>query len=216
MSLARDERVADVIEIIGRDKAHVDKIKQAILQLDSEQRRHQLLGPPEGLYRPLNKADKTTAKSLGLALGKLEKRLGGTDEKRLAATEVAKLIERATYGEHDEFFEWKAQLEHWRKRFGAFSGLAKTESELFEKPNTWPLVKGWKDEKFVRKNKAVAAAANILNIHGLPLTVTKKSDTRKGSVFCRLAAVLYGDKRADLSSRCRSYNEGKARNRVLK
>ena len=63
--MTTDKRVADVIAIIGRDKAHVDEIRDMwSRELDREQRNLKLLGPPMGLYQPLNKADKRWLKVL--------------------------------------------------------------------------------------------------------------------------------------------------------
>jgi hypothetical protein len=55
------------------------------------------------------------------------------------------------------------------------------------------------------KRYAAKAAARLLKRHGLPVHVTRKG------AYCRLAAVLYGDKDADMFEQCRSVldlNEG--------
>jgi hypothetical protein len=56
------------------------------------------------------------------------------------------------------------------------------------------------------KRLAAAEAAILLDRHGLPLTVGR------GSLFCKLAAVLYGEARADFFHYCTSAK--KARNGV--
>jgi hypothetical protein len=48
------------------------------------------------------------------------------------------------------------------------------------------------------KSYAAKAAARLLLKHGLPLNVTR------GGKFCRLAALLYGDPKADLFRQCRA------------
>jgi hypothetical protein len=58
----------------------------------------------------------------------------------------------------------------------------------------------------VEKQLAAAEAAFLLESHGLPLSVTRRGR------FCRLAAVLFGDTRADLHHQCLDAKQ--ARNRV--
>lgn len=200
------QRVAGVVAIIGRDKARVDIIKEAIRALDARQRPNTELWPWPPM--PLNKRDKTIARSLGLAIGKLEKRLRHPD--------TPGVLLRATYGEHNVFLEWQAQLKHWRERFEAFGGKAQREPNDFENsPKTWPLGRRNRSaDRLVRKHSAAAMAAEILESHGLRPTATQKSHTKKASVFCRIAAVLYGDPRADLYHQCRGFIE--TRNKVSK
>jgi hypothetical protein len=108
-----------VIAIIGPDKARVTEIEQAVRELAATKRNLKLLGPPMGLYRPLNKADKTMAKSIGLAIKRLEQTLDGAN--------VRQLIDRATYTASGDFYEWKAQLKYWRECFEVFGGVAQAE-----------------------------------------------------------------------------------------
>jgi hypothetical protein len=202
----RRKRVADVIAIIGRDKAREDEVEKAIQQLESEPA-HPVLGPRGGWYRPLNTLDKKVAKSLGMAIGRLERKLGRAN--------VAGVLYRATVNQHDEFFEWKEQLAHWRKRFEAFAGVAKAEAGgLFDDTNSRPLGHWARARRFARKNIAAAQAANLLDVHGLSLTATQRTATQKPSVFCRVAAVLFGDKSENFYHQCR--NIIKARNRGCK
>jgi hypothetical protein len=202
-----DQRVADVVAIIGRHNAHVDKIEQAIRSLDAKQQPDTALWPWPPI--PLNTRDKKIARSIGRAIGRLEKQLRRHDG--------GGVLLRAVYGEHSEFIEWQALLEHWRGRFETFGGKAQTDAGmLFENsPTTWPLGHPKPSaDRFVRKHNAVAAAAAILESHGQRPTATQKSGTRKSSVFCRVAAVLYGDTKARLYHQCRIFI--KARNRARK
>jgi hypothetical protein len=204
------ERIADVIAIIGPDKARVTEIEQAVRELAATKRNLKLLGPPMGLYRPLNKADKTMAKSIGLAIKRLEQTLDGAN--------VGQLIDRATYTASGDFYEWKAQLKYWRECFEVFGGVAQAEPEgLFESPKRpWPLAKGPKaktTEKYASRHRAVEAAARLLASHGLPLTASRETDTRPASVFCRVAAALTDNKGANLEHECRAFIR-KTRNKV--
>ena len=58
----------------------------------------------------------------------------------------------------------------------------------------------------VAKRVAAEEAALLLERAGIPLAL------RRGGKFCRLAAVLYGDERADLFHHCAAVK--KNRNRV--
>jgi len=208
-----DRRIAQVVAIIGRDRARVEEIEQQIRSLDAKNYFDTALRswPPY----PVNKRDKTIARSVWLALAKLEKQLdrefGG------GALDQAVVLERAIYGERNEFFEWRRQLERWRDRFQTFAGEAKVGGGLLDLPTTksWPLGRPKPSvASFRRKDDAVAAAAAILKSHGVPLTATRRSSI-KASVFCRVAAVLFGDPRASLYHQCRAFLT-KARNRVSK
>jgi hypothetical protein len=200
-----DRRIAQLVGIIGRDKARVDKIKRAVDRLDWKQQ------PSWWPPRPHNKRDKLIALNFGRAFGRLEKQLRRHDG--------GEVLVRALYGwEPPDFFEWQAQLTHWRECFEAFGGKspAKRQSSLFEDeegPTTWPLGRPKPSApRLVHKHNAVAAAASILESHGLRLTATRKSSTRNASVFCRVSAVLAGDPR--IYHQCRAFI--KTRNRVLR
>jgi hypothetical protein len=195
-----DRRVAHVVTIIGRNRARIDEIKETIRLLDAEQQPN-LTWPPH----PLNKQEKSIARSFGRALDRLQRQLRRKD--------VGLVLERALHGQNIEFFEWQAQLEHWRDRFEAFGGeAAANRNTLIEDgPTTWPLGRPKPSAaKYRRKHRAVAAAAATLESHGLPVTATNKSATRKPSVFCRVAAIYAGDPK--IYWQCRAFI--KARNRV--
>jgi hypothetical protein len=198
------ERVADVVAIIGR-KARNDEIERAIVAFGSKHPPDRKLWPWPPW--PLNTRDKKIAQSLGWAIDRLQKQLRRHD--------TGGVISRALHGEHQEFSEWEKRLEHWRERLAIFGGTAppNTGTLFGYTPKTWPLGRPKPSaDRFVRKHGAVATAATILESHGLHPTATRKSDTRNASVFCRVAAVVYGDKNADLYHQCRTFL--KARNRV--
>ena len=163
-----------------------------------------------GLYQPLNKADKTMAKSIGLAIKRLEETLD--------AANVRQLIYRATYTANGDFYEWKAQLKHWRQCFEAFAGVAKPETGRAVRIVPRGLALSQRTEsqdnrEIARAHMAVEAAARLLVSHGLRLTATQQTDTRQASEFCRVAAALTGNKRAKLYHHCYAYIQ-KARNKV--
>jgi hypothetical protein len=196
-----DRRVAEVVAIIGRDKARVEEIEHAIHHLDSKQQAWQW--PP----RPQNKRDQLIARSYGRAFARLEKQL----ERRNDAGVLGRVLYR-----EEGFDEWRAKLKYWRECFEVFGGKPQFAGSLFNHEDlTWRLGRPKPSaEKFRRKHDAVAAAASILASHRLPLTATPKSSSTEASVFCRVAAVLFGDPRANLYHQCRVFIE--SRNRVSK
>jgi hypothetical protein len=185
-----DQRVAQVVVIIGaesgREKVRIDVIEEAIRLLDAKQPTDPAWSWPP--WRPLNKHEKRIAQSFGLALGNLEKKLRRKDGKAV--------LLRATYP-GEEFSEWQAQLKRWRECFEAFGGKAlKDSGGFFPSATTWPLGRPKPSApKFAHKHNAVAAAAAILESHGLRLTATRKTSTRNASLFCRVSAVLARDSR---------------------
>jgi hypothetical protein len=194
--------VANLVLLIGRDKARIDIIEKAIRNAEP---------PRPNLYWPANpktKKDKKIAARLASAIGSLERKLLPAKPGSLTRLETVGLISRAMYGERDEFFEWLEQARHWKEKFEAFVGLAKEGPNVFDEFKTddpWPLGHANKATKdLVRRHSAVRAAAGLLVSHGLPLTSTRPRASNRGSLFCRAAAVLYG-KRADLSHHCRAY-----------
>jgi hypothetical protein len=197
-----DRRITQVASIIGADKARVDEIAETIRTLDSKRRADTIASPWPP--RPLSKRDKTIARSLGHALNRLEKHLNRAN--------IKGVLLRAVHGEQIQFFEWQTQLKHWRECFEAFGGVAKTDRvTLFPDTTTWPLGHRNRSSRLKRKHSAAAAAAKILENHGLRPTATQRTDTRKASIFCRVAAVLYGDPRADLYHQCRVFIETRKR-----
>jgi hypothetical protein len=210
----KDRRLAQIVKIIGRDKANFEIIEGAIGFFDRKQRSRTLISPWPPF--PQNKREKSIATRFGRALKKLEDRFTELEEtlanhRHRAHAEAAleqAVLDRAIYGEQDKFLEWKAQLKHWRERLEIFGGKAKPEPNglLPIGPTTWPL--GPPKPFAYRKHDAVKAAAAILKGHGLRLTATRKSDTRKTSVFCQVAAIVSGDR--DVYHECRVFL--KARN----
>jgi hypothetical protein len=164
-----DTRVADVIAIIGRDKAQVDKIKEAVRTLDGLNRTY---------GGPFTKKNKAAARSLAKSLKRVEHVLNRDDLRHVL--------------HYYEIDEWVADLKRFRRFVEEDANLQLGKP----KPSA---------EKFARKHRAVEVAAKLLESHGLPLTATRKTDTQQASVFCRVAAALTGEKRADLYHQCRAY-----------
>ena len=81
-------------------------------------------------------------------------------------------------------------MAQWRRQLQQL--LARTE--VFSK---WPLGKP-KRATQIDKRLAATEAAALLDLHGVPLNVTR------GRGFCHLAAVLNGDATADLYEHCRA------------
>ena len=140
-------------------------------------------------WEPLRKRDKATARSLARSLERVERVLNRKD--------VRQLLDRMMF----DFDGWLGDLKQFRKDVEEIAVLALGQP----KPSAG---------RFTRKHKAVAAAAKLLEAHGLRLTATQRTLTRQASLFCRVAAVLYGDERADPYHQCRAFL--KARNRVAK
>jgi hypothetical protein len=200
-----------VVALIGRGRARVDEIDHAIVERDDDQ----LSGGEPWPPWPLNKHDKKIAQSLGRAVGRLEKQLQRSD--------ALGVVERALLHVYFEFDEWQAQLKYWRKCFEAFAGEPQEDgvTQFPNIPRNLPNIPRYRPlgpprpsaERFVRKRSAVATAAEILQVHGLRPTATQKSATRNASLFCRVAAAVYGDPRADLYHQCRIYIEESAQRR---
>jgi hypothetical protein len=55
------------------------------------------------------------------------------------------------------------------------------------------------------KRRAALAASGLLQKHNLPVNVARRGK------FCRLAALLYGDEKADLFCHCRAYKNNPIR-----
>jgi hypothetical protein len=197
-----DRRVAEVVAIIGHDKARIHEIERVIHSLDWEQQTSEW--PP----RPHNKPDQLIARSYGRAFARLEKQLDRRND--------AGVLNRVVYREGKEFDDWRAQLREWRERFEVFGGKPTFAGSLFNHQDLTRRLGRPKPsaERFRRKRQAAAAAASLLKSHGLPLTATRKSSSTEASVFCRVAAALFGDPRANLYHQCRVLTE--TRNRVSK
>ena len=209
-----DDRAAKIIRILN------SAVSQRNVQTKFISDQLRTLGAPATLDRrgwppwPRNKAEKDIATSFGGAFAKLEDRLSKLDKRRHedAASERA-VLERAVYGSVEDFFTWKAQLRTWRQRLETFGGKTHpVNGGLFPADTSaWPLGKPKPSSaKFEFKHLAVAAAARILERHNIPLTVTRISQTREGSVFTRVATILaYGE---SVDHQCREFK--KARNRA--
>ena len=227
-SPAYRQDVANIVTILGRDVAPIEEIEEAIRildglnnKLDGLNNKTDRVWPP----KPFNTADKKIAQSLGKAVGTLEYVLHPPGEAAGQVRARRGVISRALHGEHREFSEWEKQLKHWRERFEAFGGKDPDYPDgdrgtLFEKtgPNTWPLGKPKPSTPdMVHRRNAAKAAAALFDRLGLKPSATAKSEARnrQASKFCRVAAVFYGDKNADLSTQCRAIVKArKTRNQV--
>lgn len=236
MTSGFDKTVRDIAKVIGKN-ACLEQIENVVRAANVQPGSNQFWPP-----LPSNADDKKTAKSVALAIGKLERKLLGRpgqdsaieakhrNKSLLTSGEeqhlkIAALIVRATYW--SEFYEWAATLKFWREQFEAFSGAVLAGSgDIFKpieddtlgarpdeavgtnrtpsktKTRAWPLGHRKKStETLLRKRSAVGAAATILDLHGISLTVTRKS-----SAFYRVAALLFGDKnKGGLEYQCREF-----------
>jgi hypothetical protein len=187
-----DRRLAEIRSIIGSDVARVEEIARAIHKMDSY-RRYLAPGRPSDRSKPFTKADKKKAESIASAFRRFETILNRRPDRRYVDRVL--LLRLPGFEEFDEFLEWKARLPQWRQHF----------EEIAE----WPLGQPKPSaERFALRRRAAALAAELLDSHGRPVTVT-----RMKSSFCRLAAVLFGDKRADLYPQCRAIREERNRGR---
>jgi len=192
------QRVVAIVALLGgRAVAKGHEVEAAVHACAACDDRAGAVWPPV----PKSKEDKRAAKSIADAMQKLELNLV---RKTHGDADLRSVIHRATYGSEDEFAEWRAQLARWRELFLAFAGtLERDEPSFFPSDGSgWPLGHQRKStKKLVAKRAAAEQAARLLQIHGLPLSVTRVSG-KNGSVFCRVAALLYGDRTADLSYQC--------------
>ncbi|MGA7453958.1 MAG: hypothetical protein WBW73_22710 [Rhodoplanes sp.] len=161
--MKKDPRVAELVGIIGRDRARVDLIEKAIADFD----RHPKHPPAYLVRQPTTKAEAKAFKRLVDTLACVERVLKDKG--------VRRMVERAfdLNAEHAAFLEWEQQLKHYREGFDGFA--------------RWPLGKphGHKhNPKSPLKYAAARAAAALLKAHNKRLTKTP---------FCSVAAALYGD-----------------------
>jgi len=162
---------------------------------------------------PQSKDEKSIARSFRKAFAKLEETFAELENRFETRPDDGALrellvLDRAMFGEQAEFREWRALITHWRERLESFAGDAKfvgtamfPNDELDEngKPlSSWPLGKKRSSKRVSKldfKHDAAAAAAAILDAHGIKPTATQKSDTQELSIFCHVTAVLAGDDR---------------------
>jgi hypothetical protein len=185
-------RVKKVAALIGRKKADMDFIGEAIRDFDARHL-HDAERAPWPPW-PVSKQEKEHALGLAKALARLERQLQRRD--------YSELVERLLYEDWDQFHDWKVELKHWRKRFepsdtepsGLFGHAEPAPRSNKRKPSA---------PRFTRKHDAAAVAASILQVHCIPLKAGKTS------VFCQVAAVVADDLR--IYHQCRVLL--KARNR---
>ena len=135
-------------------------------------------------WEPLRKSDKATARSLARSLKQVERVLNRED--------VSHLLDRMMF----DIEGWLADLRLFRKDVEEIAALPLGQP----KPSA---------TRFTRKHEAVAAAAALLNAHGVRLSK---------SVFCRVAAVLYGDrtfKHEHFEHYCQQFLAGKRQTGLL-
>jgi hypothetical protein len=198
---ARRQRVADIAKIIGRRaKARLDEIEAAVSSVDARWQAHRdedaKQRDPDQAWPPMpvHNEEKTIARNLGSAIGRLEKQLQVRNRRGVIA--------RATHGYGEEFAEFEQQLKRWRECFEGWGGKRRRRVYLFDPPSLDRLTV----EQRVKRD-AAAAAGQLFKRHGLKPTATRKSAKTKASDFVVVAALLYGDKRADLYTQCRTIVE---------
>jgi hypothetical protein len=120
------------------------------------------------------------------------------DEKRALsrlADKLGKVKESFDEPTMRHMFRLERDLDQWLAKLEKFQKLAQAVAALPPKAEGRAVMAAW-------------GARELLEEHGLPLTVTKprRATTHKeaspGSKFIRLAAVLYGDEDADLHNYC--------------
>lgn len=183
MSTTTKSRVAQITKILG-DRVPRSEIEEAVAAFEGEVRYLKKYGEPLGRrdhwYRPSNKQDKRTARSLALAFARLDRQIQRADVERV----LQRIITPAGAEVDTDFANWRRQLKQWRDSAEAFSN--------------WPLQKTTSADKYFLRQRAVEIAADLLERHDLKLTVT-----RGRSTFC-LVTALIGDER-DLSALCRAF-----------
>ena len=153
---------------------------------------------------PVLNDEKRIARNLASAIARLEENL--QKPKRQG------VIARATYRSREQFAEFELQLKYWRECFEGWGGKQRNskkgksapkqgrQGSLFPGPG-YPSV-----EQLVKRDAAETAYQLFIS-HGLRPTATQQSEKTKASDYCRVAALLYGDKHADLYHQCRKIKE---------
>jgi hypothetical protein len=191
-----DRRVAQVVTELkkaglGRDKIRIDIIEDTIRALDrrSNPESFPLPWPPFAQ----SEDDKDIAARYAKGFAKLEGLFDKLKKRpRLDAQHEWAVLERATYGDQEKFYDWLDQLKHWRKHLEAFAAGKRSEG-LFSDES-----KKFASKAF--KHAAALAAEEIVAGHRLPLKVTKKSSTH-GSVFVEIATILANGENATYECR---------------
>ncbi len=184
------QRVRDIAAIIGRDR--IEEIEAAVRAVEERRSFYQdvknvkqdLAWPPT----PVHAAETKIARNLGSAIARLEKQLQVRNRRGVIA--------RASHGYGEEYFAFEQQLKRWRERFEGWGGK-RGRPGLFPAP-------GRRSVDQLMKRYAAEVGYALFSGHGLNPTMTPTSD------YCRVAALLFGNKRADLSHQCRTIIESGA------
>ena len=198
--LDRQQQITLAVEIIG-DGARRSDIERTFRWGAGFLKRAQRRQRSGQRWVMLTKKHKSAAVRLAKALRKLKIALAHpdlTEDLKLDSRDERSLLSWIKGGAPDEidlqaWFEERL-LKRWFER--AYTAAYKTK---LPQPKNIQRV----------QREAVEQAAALCKKHGLPLTVTRTKRTAegalRGSQFCRLAAVIFGDANADLSRQCDTY-----------
>jgi hypothetical protein len=188
--------VAAIARDIGNEKVRTDIVEQELHSFDAfaAEVPSREPWPPY----PRTAADRKAAREYGKAFVKLENWFARLENSRDAWSRLA-ILERAVWGELNEFFEWKAQLTYWRKRFEAFGEKDKSKPNLFFPKGD----KSKSDRKFLLQRRAAAAAVTILRAHNCTLAATPKRIPSEASLLIRVAEFIAEGQNLKVEYECR-------------
>jgi hypothetical protein len=184
--LTREQRAEKAVNIIGKDKGRRADIEATVDQISKMNERS------ERIRREGSVKQKQFAEQYGLALRKVISlmRRAPTDFHVPSALGIAVNVPELGI-DKEAFIDHEYLLRHLELLSWLCEKAAK--SKLTPKPDAY------------EQRHAARAALHLLKTHGIKPTMTRKSgENTKASVFCRLAAVLYGDESADLQYHCRN------------
>jgi hypothetical protein len=189
--LTREQRVLKAVNIIGKDKVRPTDIEATLDQISKKNERSKLIRSED------SGKQKRFAKQYGLALRKVIRMMWRAPTIFRVPSALGPLAaSRLELGTDKEvFFDHEHLLRHLELLNLICDEVEK--SKLKGKPDAY------------EKRHAAEAALHLLKTHGIRPTMTRKTgESTKAGMYCKLAAVLYGDENAVLQYHCRKAVKG--------
>ena len=200
--MTKSQRISRALALLnsagGVDR---EKVSEAITYYDNKIRVKKLGGHDPAPWRLKNYKEKQSARQLHRALRSVENQVHGPT-RSVAAVKIINLVFSG-----DEYELWLCKLKNFREVCLSFSGDAAPISSgiVFEELagyGCWKLGPPKRSDAW-EKRAAAEAAAGLLEECGLPLV---------GKRFRKLAAIFYGDERANLNWHCDNVRRQSNRN----
>ena len=207
--LTQEQRVQEAVKIIGKGSARRADIEVELFRFEQTR---------DALARIRTRGSKATVRALrtlGAALRRANATLPydfrlllGIDQ-MIWNLEVYEATLGNTVASSEKLKEWLEDLEAKKPGMSAAEKWKEwLETKPGERPNLIDVKPGKPKPDAYAKRMASLSAMYLCEKFGIALTTTratirKTGEKTKASVFCRLAAVLYGNENADLQHYCR-------------